>query len=495
MTPPAWPEQRDWIELVGIPDLLALQRANPRRFPVLLESAADGTPRGRYDFLIATDGQGFELLADGRLQHLAGAPLADAGFLAALDRVAAEPGATSPIVSPVPFSGGWTLYLGYELAAEIEPSLQLPAAEDGLPTARAWRCPAAIVIDRAAQRAFAVAERGHAHLLDGALSGRPVAKAFESVEPSLLGSDLDPESGFDLTQSRASSALPPSDGGTALTAPASLQEDPPQRYLDGVRRALDYIAAGDVFQVNLSRRWQAQLAAGIAPADLHAALRRNNPAPFSALIDFGDGRAVVSSSPERLVARRGERLETRPIAGTRARLPGDDDASRVRELVRHPKERAEHIMLIDLERNDLGRVSQPGSVRVDELMAVESYAHVHHIESTVSGVARPGIGPGALIRAVFPGGTITGCPKVRCMEIIAELEGRGRGAYTGGVGWLDRNGDLDLNILIRTLSVAGRQLRFGAGAGVVADSDPQRELEETRAKARGLLRALGVQGE
>jgi anthranilate synthase component I len=166
----------------------------------------------------------------------------------------------------------------------------------------------------------------------------------------------------------------------------------------------------------------------------------------------------------------------------------------VRELVRHPKERAEHIMLIDLERNDLGRVSRAGSVRVDELMAVESYAHVHHIESTVSGVARPGVGPGALIRAVFPGGTITGCPKVRCMEIIAELEARGRGAYTGGVGWLDRGGNLDLNILIRTLSVAGRQLHFAAGAGVVADSDPERELEETRAKARGLLRALGVQG-
>jgi anthranilate synthase component I len=494
VTPPAWPEQDDWIELAGIPDLLALQRADPRRFPVLLESAAAGTPRGRYDFLFATDGAGFELLADGRLLDLTGAPLADPGFLAALDRVAAEPGATPPIVSPVPFTGGWALYLGYELAAEIEPSLQLPAAEDRLPVARAWRCPAAFVVDRAVRRAYAVAERGHAHLLAGAFAAHGAAKAVESVEPSLLGSGLGSGSACEFARSRASAALHEIVDGCALTARDSLQEDPPQRYLDGVRRALAYIAAGDVFQVNLSRRWQAELAAGVAAADLHAALRRSNPAPFSALLEFGDGRAVVSSSPERLVARRGERLETRPIAGTRARLPGDDDAGRVRELVGHPKERAEHIMLIDLERNDLGRVSRPGSVRVDELMAVESYAHVHHIESTVSGVARPGVGPGALIRAVFPGGTITGCPKVRCMEIIAELEGRGRGAYTGGVGWLDRGGDLDLNILIRTLSVDGRALRFCAGAGVVTDSDPGRELEETRAKARGLLRALGVAG-
>jgi anthranilate synthase component 1 len=149
-------------------------------------------------------------------------------------------------------------------------------------------------------------------------------------------------------------------------------------------------------------------------------------------------------------------------------------------------------MLIDLERNDLGRVCAPGSVEVDELMTVESYAHVHHIVSNVRGRLRADATPGATIAAVFPGGTITGCPKVRCMQVIAELEGAGRGAYTGAFGWLNRDGDLDLNILIRSAELEGATLRFRTGAGIVADSDPQREFEETRAKARGMLRALGV---
>lgn len=202
---------------------------------------------------------------------------------------------------------------------------------------------------------------------------------------------------------------------------------------------------------------------------------------------------MVSASPERLLALHDGVAQTRPIAGTRPRFAGDDDAARIRELVGHPKERAEHVMLLDLERNDLGRVCAPGSVRVDELMTVESYAHVHHIVSNVRGVLRTGVTPGQAIAAVFPGGTITGCPKVRCMQIIAELEGVGRGAYTGAMGWLGHSGDLDLNILIRSAEVEGTRLRFRTGAGIVIDSDPQRELDETRAKARGMLRALGVE--
>ena len=162
------------------------------------------------------------------------------------------------------------------------------------------------------------------------------------------------------------------------------------------------------------------------------------------------------------------------------------------ELAAHPKERAEHVMLIDLERNDLGRVCEAGTVRVDELMTIESYPHVHHIVSNVSGLLRREVTPVAAVRAVFPGGTITGCPKFRCMQIIAELEGAGRGAYTGSLGYLTRAGDLDLNILIRTMTLSGEHLSFRAGAGIVADSDPQRELDETRAKARGLLAALGA---
>jgi len=280
--------------------------------------------------------------------------------------------------------------------------------------------------------------------------------------------------------------------------PLVLDEDESRRYTDGVARVLDYLVAGDTFQVNLSRSWSARFEAKLDPAALFQRLRDNNPAPFAGVF-AGENWAVVSASPERLVSVRGEVVETRPIAGTRARFTGDDDAARIRELVGHPKERAEHVMLIDLERNDLGRVCTPGSVEVDELMTVESYAHVHHIVSNVRGHLRADATPGAVIRAVFPGGTITGCPKVRCMQIIAELEGEGRGAYTGAMGWLNRDGDLDLNILIRSAelesdAVEGDLLRFRTGAGIVADSDPQRELEETRAKARGMLRALGVEG-
>ena len=199
----------------------------------------------------------------------------------------------------------------------------------------------------------------------------------------------------------------------------------------------------------------------------------------------------MSSSPERLVEIRNGIVSTRPIAGTRPR--SDDrglDDSLSAELFAHPKERAEHVMLIDLERNDLGRICVPGSVEVNEMMVLESYAHVHHIVSNVRGQLREDITPGDTIRAVFPGGTITGCPKVRCMQIIHELEHGPRGAYTGSFGYLNRDGSLDLNILIRTMVMQGNSVSLCAGSGIVADSEPQAELAETRAKAKGMIRAL-----
>jgi anthranilate synthase component 1 len=189
----------------------------------------------------------------------------------------------------------------------------------------------------------------------------------------------------------------------------------------------------------------------------------------------------------------GELIETRPIAGTRGRrgTPDADQPER-QELLANPKERAEHVMLIDLERNDLGRICEAGSVEVNEFMVTESYPNLHHIVSNVRGRRRSGVTPGQTLRAVFPGGTITGCPKYRCMQIIAELEGGPRGAYTGSLGYLNRDGDMDFNILIRTATLRGGELSFRAGAGIVADSDWQRELAETRAKARGMLRAFGA---
>ncbi|MGB5512123.1 MAG: chorismate-binding protein, partial [Woeseiaceae bacterium] len=200
---------------------------------------------------------------------------------------------------------------------------------------------------------------------------------------------------------------------------------------------------------------------------------------------------IISSSPERLLKIRHGIAATRPIAGTRPRSDDDDtDNALSAELLAHPKEVAEHVMLIDLERNDLGRICEAGTVVVDEMMVLESYAHVHHIVSNVTGQLRPDVTPGEAIAAVFPGGTITGCPKVRCMEIISELEDSARGAYTGSFGYLNRDGSLDLNILIRTMVKRGNKLEFRAGSGIVADSDADAELQETRAKAEGMLRAL-----
>lgn len=471
-------------------DLLALHRRWPERYPLLLESVADGTPRSRWDLLLVADGQGIVAGPNG-VRTLDGDAL-DGGFLDALDAAwrrqrapvtqpsvadggsavgdmasnAAAPAharATAPTEPhPAwPFAGGWALYLGYELAADIESSLRLPAPDTGaIPTAVALRCPAALLRDRERGTLVAIAEPDHEAML------------------MAIAEDVD----------AAFSAAPTAN---VWTPPCAIDEDEPQRFLDGVERIHEHIRVGDTFQVNLSRQWRARFHEPPPAGALYARLRAANPAPFAASF-IQPGWALASSSPERLLSVRGGIAQTRPIAGTRPRGGGDDDQARMRELIAHPKERAEHVMLIDLERNDLGRVCVPGSVQVDELMVVESYAHVHHIVSNVRGRLRADVTPGQAIAAVFPGGTITGAPKVRCMQIIAALEGIGRGEYTGAIGYLDRSGDLDLNILIRTLRQVGDTVSFRAGAGIVADSVAALELDETRAKARGMLRALGV---
>jgi anthranilate synthase component 1 len=270
-----------------------------------------------------------------------------------------------------------------------------------------------------------------------------------------------------------------------------VKEEEPNRFLESVEKAQRYIAAGDIYQANLSRRWTAELDSLVTGSDIYAALCDANPAPFAGLVRWRDVE-IISSSPERLLEVSDGVAQTRPIAGTRPR--SDDDAhdeSLSTELFSHPKELAEHVMLIDLERNDLGRVCHAGSVEVDEMMVLESYSHVHHIVSNVTGRLRDDVMPGEAIAAVFPGGTITGCPKVRCMEIIAELEAGPRGAYTGSFGYLNLDGSMDLNILIRTMVKKGNSITLRAGSGIVADSNPDSELAETRAKAKGMLRALG----
>lgn len=422
--------------LAVAPDLLALHAARRDLFPGLLQSSG---PEG-WDVL-------FALPQETRIyqQTEAATFVRD---LAALPRCAA-------LDSTLPFTGGWVLYAGYELLEVFEPSV--PARDAGsFPLAALIRCPAAVLVERASGIATLVAESA------ADLAALDVAMANVQWQ-------------------------------AAPVVVAQVSEDDPQAFLDGVARCKRYVYEGDVFQVNLSRGWDVQLEQGCA-ADVYARLREANPAPFSALLDLGEVQ-VISSSPERLVEMRGDLLQTRPIAGTHPRSsdPVEDAALKAR-LLETAKERAEHIMLVDLERNDLGRIAVPGSVNVNELMAVATYAFVHHIESNVRARLRSGLNAADILRALFPGGTITGCPKVRCMQIIRELEDRPRQAYTGSLGYINRDGSLDLNILIRTFMQTADRLYFRAGAGIVADSDPERELQETRHKARGLLRALGMPG-
>lgn len=434
-------------------DLLELHERDPLRYPHLLQSTA----QGRFDILFAFPGESLALTTD----TTSGPYTSDSSFLDALDRwwLSLQ---TPPCRDEVlPFTGGWFVYLGYELATEVEPTLALPGTDAGLPVAVATRITAAVIRDHWLGCTTLVAETGYEEQL-------------ASIE-----TDID-------------NLSPVPCHAEPITKACLHTEAPPAQFLDSVRRILGYIREGDVFQVNLSRAWSIVMQGPVCVPVLYRYLRRHNPSPYSGIARFGD-KAIVSSSPERLVRVCGDSVETRPIAGTRPRgRAAARDRAYSRELLAHPKERAEHIMLIDLERNDLGRICRPGSVRVDEFMVLESYAHVHHIVSNICGEMCQGTTPGQVIRAVFPGGTITGCPKVRCMEIIAELEQEPREAYTGSMGYLNRDGNMDLNILIRTMTVCGDTVHLRAGAGIVADSVPEAELEETRAKARGMLCAAGV---
>ncbi len=434
--------------------MLVLHGRHPDRYPAFLDSAATGGALGRHSILLAAPGEQLLLGRDGQLDGPGGGKR----FCERLNGWwRTELGPAPP--SPWPFAGGWFLYLGYELAGEVEPTLDLPQSPLEV-VACAWRMRAALLHDHLTGQTVIAAEPG-------------VEDAARRLAADFAGAAPQPE---------------------PARSPATVRvaEDDPVEYLNACRRALEHIAAGDVYQANLARRWRARMPGDFSATGLYRRLRSANPGAFAGIAAL-PGFTVLSSSPERLVRVRGRHIETRPIAGTRPRL-GGGDAAAIAELTGSRKEQAEHVMLIDLERNDLGRLCEAGSVRVDEFMVVESYAHVHHIVSNVSGTLRGDVEPGDVIRALFPGGTITGCPKVRCMELIGELEGVGRGAYTGAMGYLAGDGSLDLNILIRTMTLHAGEIELRAGAGIVADSEPERELDETRAKARGLLRALGSAG-
>ena len=359
---------------------------------------------------------------------------------------------TQPIKSDLPFSGGWFVYLSYELIGQIEPILKDDLHLGNQPVAIAVQIPTAIVVDHLKDKTY---------LLDQFDDQVRIDQVLSDIEQ--LGDIVD---------------MP-------IQGKLSWEED--AKFISGVKSSRDYIKAGDVFQVNLSRQWQYELSTDITSTQIYQALKRSNPAPFSALAQFG-GFSIISSSPERLFSVDGDQVETRPIAGTHPRGSGEEDERLKAQLINHPKEQAEHIMLLDLERNDLGRVCEYGSVHVNEIMTLESYPYVHHIVSNIKGKLRQGTTIKDLVRALFPGGTITGCPKVRCMQIIAELEQMPRQAYTGSLGYVSSNGKMDFNILIRTITKQNNSLTLRAGAGIVFDSIAERELEETKHKAEGVLK-------
>ena len=361
----------------------------------------------------------------------------------------------------IPFFGGWFIYLGYEMAREIESKLDIPDSPFILPDAFAARVSTAIIYDNIKRKLFLVSDKKNDFEED-----------FENI--------LDDISNINPDERRSKTS-----GKIEVVSKGSKDEHQKQ-----VRTCIDYIYEGEIFQANLSRLWNFRINKDISDIDIYRQLRFKNPSPFAALVRYGNS-SIISSSPERLLSINKDHLETRPIAGTRPRgRSGLLDIELSNELINSDKEKAEHLMLVDLERNDISRVCIPGSVKVDEMMTIESYAHVHHIVSNISGKLKKNVLPLDAIMAVFPGGTITGCPKVRCMEILGELEKEGRGPYTGSIGYLTHNGNIDFNILIRTMLMEKQSLYFRAGGGIVADSIPQNETLETEAKANGMLRTV-----
>ena len=462
----------------AIPDLSLFSQYNQQRYPYLLLSSAARQNNAQYDILPCCPQYLITLNANKTLLYK---NLADtdeeinlsSGFFATLENLYQKnKKEISANKYHLPFTGGWFVYLAYEIAEEIEPCLTMPRLPDEQPLAVAARCPAAVICDKKNNQLFAVAEENYHYLLD-------------ELEQDYLNI---------FSQKTGESIKAENKGRTAedKIALESLVEADARSYLNQFNKIKQYIVDGDIFQANLSRLWRATLRHNVADCILFNALSKHNPASFAAMASL-ENITIISSSPERLVSVKNGKVETRPIAGTRPRNNNQQsDEILAKELLAHPKEQAEHIMLIDLERNDLGRVCRPGTIKVDELMVLESWQHVHHIVSNLSGELENNKSPVDVLRAVFPGGTITGCPKVRCIEILAEMEQKARGAYTGSLGYINNDGSMDFNILIRTMvRYKGRnnnRITFSAGGGIVSDSIAEKELEETRAKAKGLLK-------
>jgi anthranilate synthase component 1 len=377
----------------------------------------------------------------------------------------------APLPAALRFGGGLVGYFGYETVRHIEPTALGPAKPDPLGTPDMLL----LVSDE-----LAVVDNvlGKLYLVVYADPREPDAWRAARERIRKLKAQLAAPLPRELVLSEMPQEAP------AVEVERTFTEG---GFLEAVRRAKDHILAGDVMQVQISQRSSRDFAT--APLELYRALRGLNPSPYMFYFDFGDHH-VVGASPEILVRLAGDTVTLRPIAGTRPRgRTPQEDAATAAELLADEKERAEHVMLIDLGRNDVGRIAATGSVKVTEKMVVERYSHVMHIVSNVEGRVRPGLDAIDVLRASFPAGTVTGAPKVRSMQIIDELEPVKRGIYSGAVGYLGFNGDMDVAIAIRTAVVKDGRLHVQAAAGIVADSDPRSEWLETQHKARALLKA------
>ena len=447
-----------------------LAAISSRKAPFLLESASGPETTGRYSFL----GCSPFLLMRGKNDRVeiwerdgAVRVLCPANPVHELRRLLAAEGMRRPAGLP-PFFGGAVGYFSYDIKNFLE---SLPDTVDddiAVPDAVFGFYDTVAVFDRfqPSLKVIATVEAEE----DPARAYREGARRVEELAGLITAGPEVPREG----------SVPFSIG------PISSTHDP-ESYGRMVARAKEYIAAGDIYQANLSQRLSAPFSGDTRV--LYEVLKQINPSPFGFHFDYGDFQ-IVSCSPERLVRLQGNRVDTRPIAGTRPRGSTEsEDEALARELILHPKERAEHVMIVDMSRNDIGRVCEYGTVRPDEFMILEPYSHVIHIVTNVTGKLRPQCDALDLFSAAFPGASITGVPKIRCMEIVDELETVRRGPYTGSAGWISFAGDMDLNIIIRTFVIKDGLAHVQVGGGIVADSDPSSEYEETLHKGRALVEA------
>ncbi|MBR6022681.1 MAG: anthranilate synthase component I family protein [Kiritimatiellae bacterium] len=452
-----------------------LTRASEDENAFLLESVWGGERRGRYSFLgvdpvALVEQRGGQVtrrrLPDGAEEALPG------DILSALRGVLDEK-PFARVEGLPPLQGGAIGFLSYDAVAGFEPRTGAKN-EPGTPEAAFMLTDTIVVFDGARQTATVVA------VADDANGGWEAAQArIDAVYARLLSAE---------SIARWGEAHPAPAPGTPRPRIGEFRAETTEaEFRAVVERCKDAIRAGECIQIVPSRKFEAET--DMDALSLYRALRLVNPSPYNFFLKLA-GRTLIGSSPEELVSLRGRRAATSPIAGTRPRgATGAEDRANEADLLADAKERAEHLMLVDLGRNDLGRVCEPGTVKVDDLARVERYSHVMHLVSDVSGLLEPGRDGFDLLRAAFPAGTLTGAPKVRAMQLIADLEASPRGVYGGALGYFSATGDIDFAIVIRTLELRGRTLSLRTGAGIVADSDPERELQETLNKARALFAA------